>query len=145
MRSSGRTTVSRTSVRIDSVRRSRRGRRDGAVVAVSIGRVVAIVVITVSVEEGAGAFGGAEPPPRGPVNAVRAEVFAARRAVLENGTLLGIAATDAVPPFIGHSSAPPPPKFSAPRGVEYILRLLPRRCSSDGQSGRLISARSPVR
>ena len=57
MRSSGRTTVSRTSARIDSVRRSRRGRRVGAVVAVkSVGGVIVFVVIALSVEEGARAL-----------------------------------------------------------------------------------------
>src|SRR5258706_10306394 len=126
MRSSGRTYVSRTNVRIDSVRRSRRGRKARAPVVVSVGRIdVAIVVITISVEKGAGTFGGAEPPPCGAVDAVGAEALSADRAMLENGALLGIAATDAVPPFIGHSNAPRRPKFSAPRGVEYIFRPSP--------------------
>src|SRR5216684_3172473 len=105
MRSSGRTTVSRTSALIDSVRRSRRGLLAGAVVVVSVARFdVAIVVIAVSVEKGACALGGAEPPPRGPVDAVGAEALPARGAALENGALLGIAAPDAMLPFTGHST-----------------------------------------
>src|SRR5437764_635952 len=114
MRSSGRTTVSRTNARIDSVRRSRRGLLAGAVVVVSVARFdVAIVVIAVSVEKRACALGGAEPPPRGPVDAVGAEVLPAGRAVLEDGALLGIAAPDAVPPFIGHSTLPAAEIFHA--------------------------------
>src|SRR5258706_588725 len=115
MRSSGRTTVSRTSARIDSVRRSRRGLLAGAVV-VSVARFdVAIVVIAVSVEKGARALAGAEPPPRGPVDAVGAEVLPAGGAVLEDGALLGIAAPDALPPFIGHSTLPAAEIFHAAR------------------------------
>src|SRR5216684_6526626 len=105
MRSSGRTTVSRTRARIDSVRRRRRGRRTGASVMVSVGWIdVAIVVIAVSVEKGPGTLGGAESPPRSPVDAVGAEVFPARGAMLEDGTLLGVAAPHALPPFVGHST-----------------------------------------
>src|ERR1700756_4200011 len=107
MRSSGRTTVSRTRVRIDSVRRRRRGRRTGASVRVSVGWIdVAIVVIAVSVEKGPGTLGGAESPPRGPVDAVGAEAFPAGGATLEDGTLLGGPAPDAPPPFFGHSTSP---------------------------------------
>src|SRR3954454_13797370 len=104
IRSSGRATVSRTSVRIDSVRRSRRGRRSGEI-ASSVGGVIAFVVLAVSVDERARASGRAEPRPGGPVRAVRAEVLAAGDAPVEQRVLLRIAATDAVPPLdVGHST-----------------------------------------
>src|SRR5438105_11643374 len=103
MRSSGRTTVSRTSVRIDSVRRSRRGRRSGAI-ASRVGGVVTFVVIAVSVEKGARALRGVEPSPGGPVRAVRAEVPAAGHTPFQQHCPLGITAPDALPPLaVGHS------------------------------------------
>jgi hypothetical protein len=45
--------------------------------------------------------------------------------MLEDGALLGIAAPNALPPFIGHSTLRAP-KFSTRRGVEYILRTHPK-------------------
>src|SRR5437763_1507840 len=103
MRSSGRTTVSRTSARIDSVRRRRRGRRAGAIVSI-IGTVVAFVVIGLSKEKRPGALGRTEPPASGAVRAVRAEVLAAGRAPIQQRILLGTAAPDALPPLdVGHS------------------------------------------
>src|SRR5258705_5164866 len=103
MRSSRRTTLSRPSARIGSVRRSRRGRRSG-VIASSVGAVIGFVVITFSVEKRARALLRAESPSRGPVRAVGAEVLAAGDAPVEQRVLFGIAATDAVPPLdVGHS------------------------------------------
>src|SRR3954453_23183510 len=111
MRSSGRTTVSRTRARIDSVRRSRRGRRSG-VIASSVGGVIAFVVIAFSVKKRAGALGRAEPPPRGPVRAVRAEVLAASDAPPQQGRPLGNAAPNALPPrAVVHSKLSAPPEI----------------------------------
>src|SRR3954454_1718238 len=111
MRASGRTTVSRTSARIDSVRRSRRGRRSGAI-ASSVGAVIAFVVIAVSVEKGARALGGVESPPGRPVRAVRAEVLAASDAPFQQRRPLGNAAPNALPPLaVGHSKLSAPPEI----------------------------------
>src|SRR3954470_6719311 len=103
MRSSGRTTVSRTSARIDSVRRRRRGRRAGAIASIA-GSVIAFVVIALSVKKRPGALGRTEPPAGGAVRAVRAERLAAGEAPLQQRILLGHAATGTLPPLdVGHS------------------------------------------
>src|ERR1700682_2351987 len=106
MRASGRTTVSRTRLRIDSVRRRRRGRRVMAPAVVSfvgIEGVRVFVVIGVSVEKGAGAGGGAEAAAEGAIRAVGAEVLPADGALLEARDLFGVAANNALPVVVrGH-------------------------------------------
>src|SRR5258707_11617240 len=118
MRSSGRTTVSRTRVRIDSVRRRRRGRRVIAPAVVSLDGIVGIevfIVIVVSVKESTRAAGGAEAPAHGAIGAVGAEVLSADGARFESGDLLGIAAHNALPLVVrGHG-----PKFLPRSPVEY--------------------------
>src|SRR5438874_1011646 len=110
MRSSGRTTVSRTSERIDSLRRSRRGRRVSgartAVVAGSslVGLMLFVVIVTVSIEEGFGAGGGAEAAAQGAVGAVGTEVAPADHTALEAGHFFRVAARDAFALEGGHGS-----------------------------------------
>src|SRR5258708_963097 len=118
MRSSERTTVSRTRLRIDSVRRRRRGRRVIAPVVVSLDGIVGIavfIVIIISVEESTRAGGGAEAPAHGAIGTVGAEVLSADGARFESGDLLGIAAHNALPFVVrGHG-----PKFLPRSPGEY--------------------------
>src|SRR5260221_3485821 len=140
MRSSGRTTVSRTRVRIDSVRRRRRGRRVIAPVVVSLDGIVGIevfVVIGLSIEERSGAGGRAEAAAYAAIRAVGAEVSSADDARFEASNILGVLADHALP-FIGrrHGSR----NFYRAAGLSIIPRLVApgrvrslfRRCSSDG-------------
>src|SRR5712691_12259082 len=98
MRSSGLTTVSRTSDRIDSVRRNRRGRRvksAGFVVTSLFDWLVVVVVIQSFPEKSAGAVFGAKSPAGLLERAVGAIPFAADPAALEVRLLIGIPASDA--------------------------------------------------
>src|SRR5437762_5442606 len=101
MRSSGRTTVSRTRVRIPSVRRSRRGRcvRPVAVRAVSVGSEIVFVVIHLSVVVLDRAVLRAEAAAHGLVRAVGAEPLAADDATLQMRHFFGVGASDAAPVF----------------------------------------------
>src|SRR5258708_29238087 len=98
MRSAAVTTVSRTMVRIDSRRRSRRGRRvSEARVAGSVSVVDGnvFVVIFVPPEIGASALAGTESASRGAERTVGAEPPRADPAALQPGVLLEGLATDA--------------------------------------------------
>src|SRR5258708_13802682 len=100
MRCSGRTTGSRTRLRIDSVRRRRRGRRVIAPVVVSLDGSVGIevfIVIIISVEESTRAGGGAEAPANGAIGTIGAEILSADGARLEAVEPLGIAGPHALP------------------------------------------------
>src|SRR6185436_17694648 len=158
MRSSGRTTVSRTSVRMLSLRRSLRGRRTSSVVVVGV-PVIVFVVIRVSAEVvGAAAFGGTEfPAEAGAMRAVGTEPLATDRTWLQPRLFLGLPAPDArLVVWLAH----PALEISCLMcclSVVLSTRWMvcsfldgragsplqsrpscPRRCSSDGQSGRLI-------
>src|SRR5436305_10365026 len=115
MRSSADTTVSRTSERIDSLRRRRRGRRVSAlvprVVWSSVGTGIVFVVIFVSVKVGPRAGRRAVAAAARAVGAVGTVVTAAGNTTLEAGRLFTLAAADATP-FVHE-------KYSRPRGVEY--------------------------
>src|SRR5687768_7910261 len=105
MRSSGRTMVSRTSARMPSLRRRRRGRRVRlalARVGSVVGLEVFVVVIRLSGEVvGAAAFGGTESPAEpGAMCTVGAEEAVADVALLEPSFLLGLPARHANP-FVG--------------------------------------------
>src|SRR5689334_19159532 len=94
MRSSGRTMVSRTSERMPSVRRRRRGRRvsaAGAAVSVVGGEIV-FVVIDFSVVVLDRALLAAEAASHGLVRAVGTEPLAADHATLQVGRFFGVAA-----------------------------------------------------
>ncbi len=89
-------------MRIDSLRRSRRGRRvmapwDVVVSLEVIIGIVVFVVILVSIEKGTGAVGGAEAPSHGPVGAVGAEIAQADGASFQSLELLGRPAGQALP------------------------------------------------
>src|SRR6185369_962639 len=95
MRSSARTTVSRTRARMPSVRRSRRGRRVSAArTAVSIVGGEIVFVIGVSVIELDRAWLRAEAAPHGFVRAVGAEPFAADDTAIVHA-FFGVAASGA--------------------------------------------------
>src|SRR5688572_23571734 len=99
MRSSGCTTVSRTSARIPSLRRRRRGRRVSAVCATPVSVIVSevFVVIGLSAEVvGAAAFGRTElPAESGAMRAVGTEPPATARTWLQPRLFLGLPASDA--------------------------------------------------
>src|ERR1041385_5170497 len=99
MRSSAFTTVSRTSERIDSLRRRRRGRsiRSAMPRSLLVAEGIIFVVIFISVEKRACAFSRAEAAAGGAVSTVGTEVAAARDASLQPGRLLGLFAGDATP------------------------------------------------
>src|SRR5260370_42023341 len=100
MRSSGRTTVSRTSERIASVRRSRRGRRvsETAVVVTSlVGFEVFVVIFIISPEVCSRAVERAEPPSAEAIRTVRTEFSRADRALLQPYGCVGGTADDAAP------------------------------------------------
>src|SRR5215213_3575108 len=94
MRSSGRTTVSRTRERMPSVRRRRRGRRvrsAGARVESVVGFQLFVVIRLSGEVVGTAAVGGTEPPAEaGAMGAVGAEEAVADVALLEPGLLLGV-------------------------------------------------------
>src|SRR5213595_3241962 len=95
MRSSGRTTVSRTSERIDSVRRSRRGllvRSACSILRLSLLGIVLIFFLAYSPEKVARATGGAEIPPGLFKRAVLAEPFSAHHAPVQMQDIFGTAA-----------------------------------------------------
>src|SRR5262245_58963650 len=109
MRSYGRTTVSRTRARTDSVRRRRRGRRVSAArAAVSVvGSEIVFVVIDFSVVELHRAGLRAEAAPHRLVRAVGAEPLAADDATIEAEGLFGVSASGTAPIFgQGHGSRP---------------------------------------
>src|SRR5712692_10108944 len=95
MRSSGRTTVSRTSARTDSVRRSRRDRFFRSACCVSIlgfaffGSVLIFIVI-LSPEKIPRATRRAESPAGALEGMIGAEIFSAHQASIEVRLLLGI-------------------------------------------------------
>src|SRR5438128_963045 len=96
MRSSGRTTVSRTSARTDSLLRRRRGLRTRlACAVVTAASLRLFVLISVSVEECFGATGPAEAPPQRAMRAIGAEIAATNGTPFESGHLLVVAAYDA--------------------------------------------------
>src|ERR1043166_1772590 len=101
MRSSAVTTVSRTRERIDSLRRSRRGRRVRAAAPraawSSVGTGIVFVVIFVSVEKVSGALRRAVAAAGGAVGAVGTEVAAAGHTTLQALRLFAPAAPDAGP------------------------------------------------
>src|SRR6266568_5207636 len=116
MRSSGRTTVSRTSERIASVRRSRLGRRVSETVVVVtsfVGIAVFTVIFIISPVVGSRAVERAEAAAAQPVRAVRTELSSADRTFLEAHGFVGGTADDAAPfRNRGHST-----KFLLPRLV----------------------------
>src|SRR6185436_20071544 len=102
MRSSGRTTVSRTRARMASVRRRRRGRRLSGAAAAAAARstplIVFVDIVFVSLEkEVAGAVGRAEAATGRAVGAVRAEQLRADRAALQPHHFFRLPAADADP------------------------------------------------
>src|SRR5688500_7538474 len=143
MRSSGRTIVSRTRERIDSLRRSLRGRlvRAGAVLSV---RFMVFVVIGLSCEiVGTGAVGRTELAPVTLVRAVGAEVLLADRARFEMAGVLSRPTRLANPVMdLGHRSKYPvfrtvksnPGRSLTVATGDPTIPVPPRtwRCSSDG-------------
>src|SRR5947209_16906238 len=130
MRSSGRTTVSRTRERMPSVRRRRRGRcvRPARVRVSVSGEVIVFVVIHLSVVKLDRTGLRAEAAAHSLVRAVGAIPLAADDATIEAGRLFGLAACGASS-WIHHGHA----KFFPLRGVEYYPPVaLVWRCSSDG-------------
>src|SRR5215212_1702136 len=100
MRSSGRTTVSRTMERMASVRRRRRRRRVRGAAASAVPRSTSlidfVVIVFVSVKkEVARAVGRAEAAAGGAMGAVETEWLRADRAALEPRVLLAVPAPDA--------------------------------------------------
>src|ERR1051325_2929055 len=102
MRSSAVTTVSRTSERIDSLRRRRRGRRVSPAAPREVRRslgvgIVFVVIFGVSVEKVSRALRRAVAAAGGAVGAVGTEVAAAGDTTLQAGRLFAGFTTDAAP------------------------------------------------